>query len=193
MGGIFGVEDDNNGDVLIEAKELLDELINSNYEQLIDAAHSHWSEYKKILEKLERHYKDTLFNDAPDFLIELIDDSNPRGTIIYDKPNKIKKAERGLKKILRMYDVEIPRKNQSLQGNQPVVPIQVYNQQLMSNEINISNEIKVEVDNALAEFEREISKSNPSRSKLKVLWDIIKKGAGYGALKLAEILVKKYI
>ena len=61
----------------------------------------------------------------------------------------------------------------------------------MNNEINISNEVKIEVDQAINEFEEEASKPDPNPAKLKKLFEIIKKGAGYGIIKVIEVLLKK--
>jgi len=99
----------------------------------------------------------------------------------------------GLRKISRKLKIKLPEKKLELKkGEARHPPLVINTSQFLNNEINISNDIKIEVNQAVKDFEEEIGKVNPSPSRLKALFETIKKGAGHGAIKIIELLLIKH-
>ncbi len=197
MGGIF----DFNGEDLEETdelKEILEEVIDL-YEEILDGSNEdlekssivYEKKYKKLLFKLRDYFDEGFGARVPDFIYELLEELEYPGISLPSRSIVFKTTKIGLKKLLKKFKVPFPEKKEiqkSFRENN-VPPIQ--NIQYLSNEINVSNEIKIEINQAVKEFEEELKKSNPSKQKLKSLLQIIKKGAGQGAIKLLELLIDK--
>jgi len=175
---IFGPSpEEKKKELLSDILELYIEIINGNPSEVQDSCTAYLEEYRKILKRLEDYFMGDFLQGVPDFIYELIEDIKPKGMIIPKKATEIKRIEMGLKKIMKKFEVEIPEK-EIKQNAEKHIP-QIYNvlqaNQSTDTKINITNEIKVELNNAIREFETEIKKANPSQSKLKELWNIVKK------------------
>ena len=134
-----------------------------------------------------------LGSGSPDFIPEIINELHNGGWPL--RPQTIRKSiEIGLKKLMKYFKIEIPEKSNNREENKISTPhIQniLYSNQLMTNDINISNELKIEIDTATTQFIEELNKPNPNPSKLKKFYDTIKKGLGPVARIVIEELLKK--
>lgn len=196
--GIFDIgpneEDEENEELTEITEDILDLYQDMDGKSLEELKKSHCGYeriYEKILRNLENYYNQGLLSQGtPSFLTELIQEIEDPSMVF--PSTTITRVQSGLRKIARKLKIELPEKKQGSTEEKLNLPhITVNANQFQSNEINISNEVKIEVEQAINEFNKEVSKQNPDPNKLKRLLDIIKKGAGYGAIKVIEALLKK--
>ena len=110
-------------------------------------------------------------DSALDWAIEL---SQFAEVTLVHRRNEFRGAEHSAQ-IARKLEIKLPEKKQEPINNAVSNPqIFVQNNQLLNNEIHITNDIKIEVDQAIKNFEEEINKPNPNPLTLKTLFDIIK-------------------
>jgi len=193
---IFGSSpEEEKKEIISDILDLYQEIINKDLNEAEKGSTVYSKEYEKILNRLHSHFQRDILNpNIPDFVGDLIEEWRSTSSNLEKRSTIITRIERGLKKIIRKSNVEIPEKIQkSNDESTPTVQNIFQASQSMNNKINISNEIKIEINQTLKEFEEEINKSNPSQSKLKKLFEIIKKGSSYGAIRLAEILMDKML
>jgi hypothetical protein len=194
--GIFNEdeEDDEIEEIASDIIELYNDITNGNFEELKSSSTAYLREYKKIIQNLKDHFNSNILGGGPpDFLYQLEQELHNGGWPLKDSTT-IKTIEMGLKKIMKKFNIEIPGKSkieENKLANYPQVQNILYANQSMDNQINISIELRVEIDKAINQFIEELNKSKPDPSKLKKLWEIIKKGAGYGTIKVIEELLKK--
>ena len=183
-------------EITSDVLDLYNEIINYNPKEIGRESVVYEREYKKILHKLENHFSDDILGPGvPDFLDELLEE------IQYDRwiPSHVtimKTIEMGLKKIMKKLRIEIPEKSnikneEHKPTNSPQIQNILYANQSMDNQITINNELKIEIDNAVNEFINELNKSKPDTSKLEKILEVIKKGSGYGVIKIVDALLKK--
>lgn len=181
-------------EIISDTIDLYQEIINKDSNEVEKGSTVYSKEYEKLLDRLCKHFeRDILGPGIPDFLRDLLDEWRSTRSNLEKRSTIVKRIERGLKKIMRKFGIEIPEAKQSFNRNinAPVIQNILSANQSMNNQIAISNEIKIEVDQAITEFVNETNKSTPNPSKLKKLFEIIKKGTGYGTIKIVEVLLKK--
>ena len=183
-------------EITSDVLDLYNEIINCNPKEIGRESVVYEREYKKILHKLENHFNDDILGPGvPDFLDELLEEIQYDGWI----PSHVtimKTIEMGLKKIMKKLRIEIPEKSnikneEHKPTNSPQIHNILYANQSMNNQITINNELKIEIDNAVNEFINELNKSKPDTSKLEKILEVIKKGSGYGVIKIVDALLKK--
>ena len=183
-------------EITSDVLDLYNEIINYNPKEIGRESVVYEREYKKILHKLENHFSDDILGPGvPDFLDELLEEIQYDGWI----PSHVtimKTIEMGLKKIMKKLRIEIPEKSnikneEHKPTNSPQIQNILYANQSMDNQITINNELKIEIDNAVNEFINELNKSKPDTSKLEKILEVIKKGSGYGVIKIVDALLKK--
>ena len=183
-------------EITSDVLDLYNEIINYNPKEIGRESVVYEREYKKILHKLENHFNDDILGPGvPDFLDELLEEIQYDGWI----PSHVtimKTIEMGLKKIMKKLRIEIPEKSnikneEHKPTNSPQIQNILYANQSMDNQITINNELKIEIDNAVNEFINELNKSKPDTSKLEKILEVIKKGSGYGVIKIVDALLKK--
>jgi len=192
--GLFDDEIEVDDALIDDAKELLEDMFSETQGVLEKNQMVYLNKYKRILRELNEELSGDFGSSRPRFLDKLFEDLEHPGAYMPTRAMDIKMIKLGLKKILRKFDVELPAKVLPPHVAKQAVPHIQQNfvqNQSMNNEISISVDVKIEIDQALKDFEEEMEKSNPSESKLRSLWEIVKKGAGYGALRLSEILMKR--
>jgi hypothetical protein len=193
---LFGPDpEEERKEIISDALELYIEIVNAEDSKRNNNSTAYINEYKKILKRLDIYFRrDILSSGLPDFLRELMSEFDPEKTYWMKSLTEVKTIEMGLRKILKKFKVELPektREEQVQETKQPLIQNVFHANQSLNNEINITNEIKIEIDQAINELKRELDKPNPNPSKIKNLFEIIKKGLGYGAVKALEILLKK--
>ncbi|MFC1682176.1 hypothetical protein ACFL0X_00995 [Nanoarchaeota archaeon] len=194
--GLFDLDekDEEIKDIVEDILDLYNDMNGKSIDELKQSHCGYERAYEKILHSLENYYdRDILGSGTPQFLVELIQEiENP--TMVLPSTT-ITRVELGLKKVCRKLKIELPESKLGSKeegANTPYIQNILQTHQFLNNEINITNDIKIEVNQAIRDFEEEVNKSNPNSSRLKTLFDIIKKGAGYGAIKVIEILLKRY-
>lgn len=190
---IFGPDpEEERKDIIEDILDLYNDMNGKNIEELEKSHCAYEREYKKILQKLHDHYnQDILGSEAPPILEELIQEVESPELVM--GTTTIKRVEMGIRKISRKLKIELPEKKEELSKERTNLPQIIVNANpSMNTAVYITNEIKIEIDQATRDLEEELNKPTPDPSKLKTLLKIIKKGAGHGAIKAVEILLKKY-
>jgi len=149
-----------------DAKELYEEIINKDKSELEKSPTVYTGEYEKILKRLNE-CESGILSDPPDFLNDLFDEIQPN--YFRSDSTDLVIATRGLKKILKNYGVRIPEVKSKVETKENPIPPMPQQQFIFSQEQNIHLSItqKNEINNLKEEFDREISKENPNKIKLR--------------------------
>ena len=182
-------------EIISDITDLYTKIISLDYKNVGRESVVYEKAYEKILYRVRDYFDKGLFGpEVPNFILELIEEIQPTDWIPAHA-TIMTRIEMGLEKIMKKFKIRIPEKEQTKSGGNaasyPQVQNILYANQLTRSEINISNELRIEIDNATDQFIEELHKSQPNPTKLKSFWEVIKKGADYGATKIIEALLKK--
>jgi len=167
-------------EIIGDVVDLYKDMKKSSIEELKQSHNVYGREYKKILYKIESHYnQDWLGPEVPQFITESIKEMNSPEMVM--GTTTLKRVEMGLRKIARILKIELPEENQEptmVKTNIPPIQNIITATQSQNVEVKITNEVKIEVNQAIKNFEEEMGKKDPDLSKLRAFFGIVKKVVG---------------